>query len=126
PSGHYDLGTYLSKEVSADDLKRAIDEYTEAALAIGQGYIIIPALGPEMRESIDDYKYISERMNQVGEELRKSNLQLGYHNHDFEFEDHNGQTGYSILLAETDPQNVQMELDLYWVVRSGNDPASLF
>src|SRR5690554_2942510 len=72
PSGHYDLGSYLSKEVSADDLKRAIDEYTAAALAIGQQYIIIPALAPELRTSIDDYKYISDKMNHVGEELRKS------------------------------------------------------
>jgi sugar phosphate isomerase/epimerase len=126
PSGHYDLGSYLSKEVSAEDLKRAIDEYTAAALAIGQQYIIIPALGPELRRSIEDYKYISERMNEIGEELKKSNLQLGYHNHDFEFEIHNGDTGYSILLSETDPQNVQLELDLYWVVRSGNDPITLF
>lgn len=126
PSGHYDLGAFLSKETSVDDLKRTLDEYTAAALAIGQQYIIVPWLAPEMRTSIDDYKYISEKMNQVGEELRKSKLQLGYHNHDFEFEDHNGQTGYDILLAETDPQNVAMELDLYWVVRSGNDPISLF
>src|SRR5690606_5504885 len=31
PSGHYDLGTYLSKETSADDLKRILESYTEAA-----------------------------------------------------------------------------------------------
>jgi sugar phosphate isomerase/epimerase len=126
PSGHYDLGTFLSQDTSADDLKRALDEYTEAALAIGQQYIIIPWLAPEMRSSIDGYKYISEKMNQVGEELQKSKLQLGYHNHDFEFEDHGGQTGYDILLAETDPKNVVMELDLYWVVRAGKDPIKLF
>jgi sugar phosphate isomerase/epimerase len=126
PSGHYDLGAFLSKETSEDDLKRTLDEYTAAALAIGQQYIIVPWLAPEMRASIDDYKYISEKMNQVGEELGKSNLQLGYHNHDFEFEDHNGQTGYDILLTETDKENVKMELDLYWVVRSGKDPVKLF
>jgi sugar phosphate isomerase/epimerase len=125
PSGHYDLGSVLSKDTSSDDLKRTLDEYTEAALAIGQQYIIIPWLAPEMRSTIDDYKYVAEKMNQVGEELQKSNLQLGYHNHDFEFEDHDGQTGYDILL-ETDPQNVAMELDLYWVVHSGNDPIKLF
>jgi sugar phosphate isomerase/epimerase len=126
PSGHYDLGAFLSKETSEDDLKRTLDEYTEAALAIDQQYLIVPWLAPEMRASIDDYKYIAEKINRVGEELRKSNLQLGYHNHDFEFEDYNGQNGYDILLTETDKENVIMELDLYWVVRSEKDPVKLF
>lgn len=126
PSGHYDVGTYLSKETSADDLKRTLDEYTEAALAIGQTYIIVPWLAPEMRSSIDGYKYVAEKLNQVGEELKKSNLKLAYHNHDFEFEDHNGQTGYDIFLAETDADKLKLELDLYWVVRSQKDPVKLF
>lgn len=126
PSGHYDLGSVLSKETSPDDLKRTLDEYTEAAIAIGQQYIIIPWLAPEMRNTLDDYKYVAEKMNQVGEELQKSNLQLGYHNHDFEFEDHDGQTGYDIFLLETNPQTVAMELDLYWAVHSGTDPVKLF
>lgn len=126
PSGHYDLGSFLSKETSEDDLKRTLDEYTEAALAIGQQYIIVPWLDPEMRTSIDDYKYLAEKINRVGEELRKSNLQLGYHNHDFEFEDYDGQNGYDILLTETDKENVIMELDLYWVVRSQKDAGQLF
>src|SRR5699024_2360736 len=70
--------------------------------------------------------FIAEKMNRVGEELRKSNLQLGYHNHDFEFENHDGQNGYDILLTETDKENVIMELDLYWVIRSGKDAVKLF
>lgn len=126
PSGHYDFGLILSKDTSADELKRMLDEYIAAALAIGQEYIIVPWLAPEMVSSLDNYKYISEKMNQIGEELIKSKLQLGYHNHDFEFHDHNGQTGYDILLAETDKDKVKMELDLYWVVRSGKDPIKLF
>src|SRR5690606_30637366 len=126
PSGHYDLGSFLSKETSEDDLKRTVDEYTEAALAIGQEYIIVPWLDPHMRTSIDDYKHIAEKINRMGDELKKSNLQLGYHNHDFEFEDYDGQNGYDILLAETDKENVIMELDLYWVVRSNKDAGQLF
>lgn len=126
PSGHYDFGLILSQETSADDSKRMLDEYIVAALAIGQQYIIVPWLDPKVISTVDDYKYISEKMNGIGEELRKSNLQLGYHNHNFEFDDHGGLTGYDILLAETDKENVKMELDLYWVVRSGKDPIKLF
>lgn len=126
PSGHYDVGTYLSKESTDDELARILDEYTEAALAIDQTYIIVPWLAPEMRTSLDDYKYLAEKLNKVGEQLKKSNLQLGYHNHDFEFHDYDGQTGYDVFLAETDADKVKLELDLYWVVRSGLDPVQLF
>ncbi len=55
-----------------------------------------------------------------------SGLKLAYHNHDFEFQKHDGVTGYEILLNETDKNLVCFELDLYWVVRSGNDPLQLF
>ena len=36
------------------------------------------------------------------------------------------QTGYDILLQETDKKLDDFEFDLYWVVRSGNDPLQLF
>lgn len=53
-------------------------------------------------------------------------MKLAYHNHDFEFKKFGNQTGYDILLQETDKKLVDFELDLYWAVRSGNDPLQLF
>jgi sugar phosphate isomerase/epimerase len=53
-------------------------------------------------------------------------VKLAYHNHDFEFQKHDRITGYEILLKETDQDLVSFELDLYWVIRSGNNPLELF
>ncbi|RYD69534.1 MAG: sugar phosphate isomerase/epimerase, partial [Sphingobacteriales bacterium] len=53
-------------------------------------------------------------------------IQMAYHNHDFEFKDFDGKTGFDILLAETDPGLVKIEMDIYWVVRGGADPVDLF
>lgn len=125
PSGHYDFNQILSKTTSVDEMQAMLDQYIDTALKIGQKYLIIPSLERSIRSTPDDYKYLSEKMNRIGEELIKSKLQLGYHNHNFEFEGGSGQTGYQILLAETEEQNVKMELDLYWVVRSGVDPIQL-
>jgi len=33
---------------------------------------------------------------------------------------------YDLLLAETDPQLVQMEIDLYWIARAGEDVLKYF
>src|SRR5690606_38610436 len=46
-------------------------------------------------------------------------LQFGYHNHDFEFKKFDGQYGLDILLSNTDPKLVQMELDTFWVEYTG-------
>ena len=126
PSGHYDLGAALSKGVSQSDAKRLLDECAEAALAIGQKVIVVPWLSEDIRQSKDDYKLVAEKLNLAGEELMKSGLSIGYHNHAFEFDVFEGETGYDVLLAETEADKVEMELDLYWVVRSGVDPLDLF
>jgi sugar phosphate isomerase/epimerase len=83
-------------------------------------------MSEEKRNSIDKYKALTDRLNKAGEICKAANLQLAYHNHDFEFADFNGEHGYDILLKNTDSNLVKMELDLYWVVRAGYDPIALF
>ncbi len=51
-------------------------------------------------------------------------MALYYHNHAFEFEPLGGTTGMEILLAETDPELVGFECDVYWVQYGGQDPAA--
>jgi sugar phosphate isomerase/epimerase len=33
---------------------------------------------------------------------------------------------YDVLLAETDPKLVQLEMDLYWITKGGQDPLAYF
>lgn len=121
PSGHYDLGTFI-KDGNSDVLKKTI----EAANILGNQYVTIPWLEESLRKSADDYKKIALKINQAAEICKESGLKLAYHNHAFEFTSFEGTTGYDILLGETDKKLVDFELDLYWVVRSGNDPLQLF
>ena len=58
---------------------------------------------------------VGETLNRIGEQIKKSGLQLAYHNHDFEFTEQNGQIGYDIILNETDASLVKLEMDLYWI-----------
>ncbi|HEX6060386.1 MAG TPA: sugar phosphate isomerase/epimerase, partial [Gemmatimonadaceae bacterium] len=53
-------------------------------------------------------------------------LSFAYHNHEFEFEPTDGVVPYDILLADTDPSLVKMELDLYWATVGGQDPVAMF
>jgi sugar phosphate isomerase/epimerase len=114
-TGHYDLNKFMNTPV--EDLNRYVDQCIEGAHALKQEYITWPWLDPESR-TIEKFKILSEKLNLIGETIKKANLQLAYHNHDFEFIDHQGQIGYNIILQETDPSLVKMQMDLYWVMHS--------
>lgn len=116
PSGHYML-THLS-----DNWEKAVED----AVAAGQKYMVVAYLLDSERKSIDDYKKIAAQFNKAAGICRKSGIQFGYHNHNFEFFDLNGQQGYDILLKETDPNLVKFELDLYWASYAGKDPVAMF
>lgn len=117
-SGHYNLGSFLA-DGNTTELKAAI----EAATILKSEYLTIPWIDESLRK---DYIVIAKRLNEAAKMCHKAGLKLAYHNHDFEFQKHDGITGYEILLKETDKDLVYFELDLYWVVRSGNDPIQLF
>ncbi|TPG41596.1 sugar phosphate isomerase/epimerase family protein [Flavobacterium pectinovorum] len=120
-SGHYNLGSFLA-DGNTTELLAAI----EAAKILNSEYLTVPWIDEPLRKNIADYKIIANRLNQAGKACVNAGLKLAYHNHDFEFQKHDGITGYEILLKETDKDLVHFELDLYWVVRSGNDPLKLF
>lgn len=119
PSGHYDLNRFMS--TSVDELTRYVDRCIEGAHALGQSYITWPLLDADSR-TIEKFKVAAERLNLAGAQVKKAGLQLAYHNHDFEFADQNGQTGYDIILKETDPALVKLQMDLYWVARGSTQP----
>ncbi len=93
----------------------------EQAVAAGQEYLVCSSL-PSEGQSIDNYKKVAEIFTKAGEDCKKAGLKFGYHNHDYEFDKVDGKILYDVLLENTDPELVVMELDLGWVVVTGNDP----
>jgi sugar phosphate isomerase/epimerase len=111
-SGHYGFHDYFNK--SSDELYKFVDQCIEGAHVLDQKYITWPWLDPESR-SLDAFKKLAGILNVVGERITKTGLGFAYHNHNFEFIDHDGQNGYDIILENTDPEVVKLQLDLYWV-----------
>jgi sugar phosphate isomerase/epimerase len=121
-SNHFDFNSMI-KNGSTDIVK----SYIETANQLGSEYVTIPWISPELRgTTADDYKKLALQVNKVAELCKASGLKLAYHNHDFEFTKFGSTTGYEVLLNETDKNLVDFEMDLYWVVRSGNNPLQLF
>ncbi|MDX1326885.1 MAG: sugar phosphate isomerase/epimerase, partial [Arenibacter sp.] len=72
---------------------------------------------PEQR-TIDSYKILAGKMNAIGKQVTDAGLGFAYHNHGYEFEDQQGENGFDILVKETDPDLVKLQMDMYWVLRS--------
>lgn len=122
-SGHYGFAPYLDR--SEEDLLRFTDQCIAGAYDLNAPYITWPWIAPEQR-TIDNFKKMAQRLNIIGERITKAGLGFAYHNHGFEFEDHNGENGYDIILKDTDADLVKLQMDMYWVMHSAKaTPAEL-
>jgi len=116
-SGHYGFHTYLNR--SEEELMRFVDACIVGARKLNSKYITWPWIAPEQR-TLDNFKLMSHKLNTIGEQVSKAGLGFAYHNHGFEFEDHNGKNGFDIILNETDASLVKLQMDMYWVLHSSN------
>ena len=122
PSSHYDFGKY---EQSGD--LNIIKNYIEVAKEIGNEYIVIPYINPEIYKDEDKIKSWLVKLNKAAELIKSEGLKLAYHNHQIEFyKMPNGKTGFEMLLEGTKPELVDFEMDIYWVINAQYDPVQLF
>lgn len=91
---------------------------------LGGKWIVVPSL-PGSLHSPAGYREVAREFNKAGLAARESGLKLLYHNHGTDHQVVDGVSLYDILLAETDPELVGFELDLYWAANGApRRPAS--
>src|SRR5258708_19554131 len=99
----------------------------EASKTLGHDYIVNPSIDREVLKQPDGWKRAAETFNRAGEESQKAGIQFAYHNHVEEFKPtEDGRLPYDILLSESDPKVVKMEMDLGWAHKAGADILAYF
>ena len=63
--------------------------------------------------------------NHAGEVLAKQGIKFFYHTHGYEFQPFGDGTLFDLLMKETNPKYVHFEMDIFWIVHPGQDPAKL-
>ena len=103
----------------------------EDAHVVGNRFIVhaffgLDSTGQPIRDAAV-YSAFARDLNRAGALAKRAGLQFGYHNHHLEFVKQSGgrRTGFDILTAETDPDLVHLEVDLYWAWRGAADPVDL-
>lgn len=94
------------------------------AAAIGMKYLIYPWEGAG--KTLDDYKRFADDFNKNGAVCKKNGIRFAFHNHDYSFKQINGEFPQDVLMKNTDPDLVDFEMDIYWVVAAGEDPKAWF
>lgn len=115
-SGHFGFHTFLDQP--KEQLMRFTDQCIAGAKAMNMPYITWPWMAPEQR-TVDTFRRLPALLNRIGERVNAAGLGFTYHNHDFEFAEYDGVTGYDRILNETDPELVKLQIDIYWVMHHG-------
>ena len=127
-------GTFSAsmKNAIVESWKKIADDHAK----LGVQYVVepmMPILGSE-----EAVKSFCDILNASGEVVKAAGLQFGYHNHNMEFahvvpggkkavlgtifDKKEGNQIYDLFLANTDPEKVCFEMDVYWTVMGQNDP----
>ncbi len=120
------IGHELPDENNWDDAMAWWDQAIEAHLAAGVKYIVQPSMSQAGYESLEGLKRYCEYFNTIGEKCNAHGIRFGYHNHDDEFEELEGEIIYDFMLQNTSPEKVMFQLDLYWIYEGGKDPLEYF
>ncbi|MFB7368655.1 sugar phosphate isomerase/epimerase family protein [Streptomyces sp. NPDC056222] len=108
---------YYSSDPNAYTFAQNLDQVLDDAQALGLPHIGT-ASGPwRYGATVDGWKRCAEEFNHYGAEAKKRGMKFYQHNHAEEFSfatDRPNVRLYDVLLAETDPDLVHLEMDIYW------------
>lgn len=94
-----------------------LDQVVDDAAELGLPYIGTPSNPNRYGDTVDGWKRSIEEFNLFGAAAKARGLGFYHHNHaeEFSFAEDDPQTRlYDLLLNESDPKLVHLELDIYW------------
>jgi len=123
--GHLGFKKYMDElglNVVASHCDINTDFETKAAQAaeIGMEYLVCPWIGPQT--SMENWKKVTDQFNACGAICKKNGIKFAYHNHAYSFRAFSGMIPHDFIMDHTDPELVEHEMDIYWVVTGGADP----
>ena len=114
-------GAHVPLSAWEEDPERVVAEMR----TLGSAHAAVPIAPPERRGDEGEVARLAADFNRWAGLCREGGVTFSYHNHDFEFARLGETTMWDVLVRETDPDLVHLELDLYWVKYGGSDPEAV-
>jgi len=121
------ISSHARGKFDANDVAGSLEEWGmifDDHKAMGCKYVVLPS--NRWADNPEELIVQCDLMNKIGEEASKRGIKFGYHNHNMEFEKVSGtdQLLEDFLIANTDPEKVFFQLDVYWITVGGQDPVT--
>ncbi|MFN8668171.1 MAG: TIM barrel protein [Gemmatimonadaceae bacterium] len=114
-SAHIELASLLARP----------EQVGEAAQALGLQYLGISNIPAPYRKTLDDYKRMADRFNEMGAKAKPYGFKVLYHNHGYGLAPMEGEIPLRVLLDRVDAAVFAAEMDLFWTTAGGADPVEL-
>jgi len=101
-----------SSHYQFQELKKSLDERIAFAKDLGLTQMVVSTFALPATATMADWLGAAAELNAIGEKTRKAGIQLGFHNHDFEFREIDGALVYDKLMGAFDPNLVKMQFQV--------------
>ena len=101
-----------STHYGMDELRNHLDERIEFAKESGQKQMILSSFGLPKNSTMSDWLRAADELNTFGAKAKKSGIQMGFHNHNMEFEKIGETLIYDALMSQFDPEYVKMQFQV--------------
>ncbi len=115
----------VSMHVEYDAAKNKLDEVIKDAQTLGVTHVGVPWINSPFTKK--DCEEAIQVFNRAGEKMAALGITFFYHLHGYEFVPNEGSAGtlFEMLMAQTNPKFVKIQLDTFHVAHPGQDPAKL-
>lgn len=94
------------------ELRDHLEERIATAKELGLTQMILSGFWLKKDAPLVEWQKAAEACNKMGEQTKKAGIQLGFHNHHFEFEKIDGALIYDALMEKFDPELVKMQFQV--------------
>jgi len=115
PSSHYGM----------KEFRENLDERIAFALESGQTQMILSSFGMAKNATLDDWKKAADELNIMGKKAKSAGIQMGFHNHNNEFQKIDDTLIYDVLMSQFDPEYIKMQFQVA-VITIGYKAADYF
>ncbi len=119
-----DLGLQICSMHAPSPILENVTLAIDRAGMLGVKRVVCPWYPPEQFATPDDIKKMCDELNTVNEILRGNNLELHYHNHWAECWRVGENYVYQYMADFLDP-TIGFEVDVYWALTAGVNPATM-
>ena len=115
----------VSAHFNYDLYRTNAEEVARQAEALGLKYAGCAWIPHDASFDEQEARAAANVFNHAGEVLARHGIKFFYHTHGYEFQPYKDGTLFDLLMAETKPELVRYQMDVFWIVHPGQDPVKL-